>query len=694
MKGKNYLFIFFFAVLFLQFFQLFYFNKAYFYKKYNYAYWKDRFEHSQWQLPLSNRIIGDDGLFSYVGYTLAKGEDPSKNNPETQPVGKYLIGYSIILFNNPIYYSLLMGFSSLILFFLLCERLFKNKINSLFATLVLFLDPLFFSQFWKAWVDIPQLFFLLLSLLAVTYLKKSEKRIIFFAALSGISLGLFTQVKLPILFPILFAIESFVFIKNKLKKEYFIYLICLFVGIFIPYTQYFLLGNSLIDFIRLQKYIISFYYKSELINHFGAVWQSLVIGNFINISGDGITKVSEWWILWPVSLLISFFTFLYLLIKKDKNTFLKGLGFFAFLSLIIFGLIPSYPRYLLILIPFFYILFVYFIDKFIKNKYKIFLCVIIVFYGIINSYLFLLPRPDSLINNFYHNFSHMYFQDIYEENILSKNTGFTIEEFRRISMNTLKNAQVKNIEIKELERNTPLYSNSAWIKVEINYKTLNLGPFSEEKTINLVKYGSEWKIDWDWDILLNKFSPEYVVKTTIDIGRRGNILENGKIIAKDTQSYLISVNPEKIDLKKENKMLKNLSNLSGIVPVRLQNAYLENSLPGEYIPLLTLSRLISDKEKNELLSFPGVMLTSYQSRIYNSEKLTNTSLKNSFFNECCTWIYSSYNYHGLFGLEKKYDGILSGYSGGKIQIIDKDEKVIKTIVNKEFKNGQNVNISL
>jgi hypothetical protein len=692
--GKNKFVLLFLITFFVQFILIIYFNRNSFFNAYNLGYWKDRFEHSQWQLPLSNRIIGDDGLFSYVGYTLTRGEDPSKNNPETQPVAKYLIGFSIILFNNPVYYSLIMGFSSLILFFLLCERLFKNKVNSLFATLILFLDPLFFSQFWKAWVDIAQLFFLLLSLLAITYLKKSEKRIVLFSILSGVSLGLFTQVKLPIIFPILLIIESFVFIKNKLIKEYFIYLISFLVGVFIPYIQYFLLGNSLLDFIRFQKYIASFYYKSQLVNHFGAIWQSLVLGNFINISGGGLTRVLEWWLLWPVSFFISLFTFLYLLVKKDKNSFLKGLGFFVFVSLLIFGLIPSYPRYLVILIPFFYIFFVFFIDKFINNKYKLFLYVIIVMYGIINSFIFLFPKPDSLINNFYHNFSHMYFQDIYEENILSNNTNLTINEFRQISMSAMKSAQVENIEIKELERNIPLDSNKAWVKVRINYKTLNLGSFSEEKTINLIKYGSEWKINWDWGIVLNNFLPGNVVITTLDVGKRGSIIKNGKILAKDTSSYLISVNPEEIDLKKENIMLKKISSLSGIVPVRLQNAYLENVLPGEYVPLVTLSETISDNEIKELLAFSGVKLTSYQSRLYNPEELSRQSIKNTFYNECCTRIYSSYNFHGVDGLEKQFDEKLSGFNGGKIEIMDKNRSLIRTIIKKPYKNGQDVSLSL
>ena len=86
------IFGFFLLTIFLtQLLLLLFFNRTYLLGSYDASYWKERFEHSQWSMPLSNRIIGYDGLFSYVGYRLADGEDPSKINPETQPVGKYLI---------------------------------------------------------------------------------------------------------------------------------------------------------------------------------------------------------------------------------------------------------------------------------------------------------------------------------------------------------------------------------------------------------------------------------------------------------------------------------------------------------------------------------------------------------------------------------------------------------------------------
>src|SRR3989344_7148489 len=92
---KKFIICFFLLIFSVQFFQVIYFNKNAFIEKYDTAYWKDRYEHSQWQLPLSERIIGDDGLYAYAGYKLVHGLDPTIISAEVPPVGKYIFGFSI-----------------------------------------------------------------------------------------------------------------------------------------------------------------------------------------------------------------------------------------------------------------------------------------------------------------------------------------------------------------------------------------------------------------------------------------------------------------------------------------------------------------------------------------------------------------------------------------------------------------------
>ena len=40
-----------------------YSNRALLFSRFDQVYWKDKYEQSQWKLPLSQRTIGDDGLY-------------------------------------------------------------------------------------------------------------------------------------------------------------------------------------------------------------------------------------------------------------------------------------------------------------------------------------------------------------------------------------------------------------------------------------------------------------------------------------------------------------------------------------------------------------------------------------------------------------------------------------------------------
>src|ERR1035437_8043544 len=99
---KNWLLIFCFVIIVLQFSQIIYINRSLFTQKYDSSYWKDRYEHSQYVLPVSQRIIGDDGLYSYAGYRLINGESIENTATFKPPVGIYLLGFSIFAFHNPI----------------------------------------------------------------------------------------------------------------------------------------------------------------------------------------------------------------------------------------------------------------------------------------------------------------------------------------------------------------------------------------------------------------------------------------------------------------------------------------------------------------------------------------------------------------------------------------------------------------
>src|SRR3989344_4353489 len=692
-KSKHALVIFCCFIIFIQIIQIVYFERAFFKESYDVSYWKDRFEHSQWVLPLSKRIIGDDGLFSFIGYDLINGGTLSGYNAETPPLGKYLIGLSILIFKNPAYYAIFFGIGSLFLFYLISKKLLGANMLGLFASAFLFADPLFINQFWKAWVDIAQLFFLLVNIFFfLVFLYNKNNKVFVFSIVSGISLGLFAETKTPILLPSILLLESVCFVYKKKIKEYFVFIFGVFIGILIPYSKFFLDGNSFLDFLRLQKYVVDFYLKSQVVAHKEAIWQTLFLGKFPNISDGSFTSVSEWWIMWPVISGVGIFSSLIFLFKKNVKLIWKGIAFFILSSLVMYTFIPAYPRYLVIILPFFYILFVKAIVSIISKRKATLIFVTILVYGTIHATFFLQPRPEVVLNNFYYNLSNKYFQDIYQENISAYySPKISREKFRFIGQRALEKATVKAIEVKEIKRNIPTFGNSGSTKISVTYKTERLGSFFEDKNVELLKENGQWKVIWDWDLILIGFLPEYNVVAEESQGRRGRILDSkGEVLAEDSKGYLIAISPEKINFREENIMLNFLSRIGSVKNVHLQNAYLENVLPGSSVSLFTLSTDLSDNLKERIASFSGVRILPHVSRIYKTDEIDPLSIKNVLYEECCTIIYSSNNYHGIYGVEKEYDRVLSGYDGGEIIIRDKKGSIIRNVFSKSKKDGQDV----
>jgi len=69
------------------------------------------------------------------------------------------------------------------------------------------------------------------------------------------------------------------------------------------------------------------------------------------------------------------------------------------------------------------------------------------------------------------------------------------------------------------------------------------------------------------------------------------------------------------------------------------------------------------------------------------------TIANTTYSECCSRIYSSSNYHGVTGIEKQYDKQLSGYNGGTLSLVDKRGKLIRTLITRQPKNGEDITIS-
>lgn len=354
--------------------------------RFNPAYWQYRYDSSQWVIPLNcpaiakerpphsehydwcvknhamNKkqiLLGDDGLYAYEGWQYLQGKDPTALNPEVPPLGKYLIGISIIIFHNQNIFALLSGIFALIALYFISLFLFKKKIVALIPVTVFSLEPLFYTQIRAPFLDLLNLSFFLMTTLF--FLKKNY-------LISGIFLGLMMATKssaatfimvssTQIAYLILLSINkivgghspkkkattTFQTIWKVIAKEFCWLFVSLLVALVIftaTYIVFFLQGHNVREFLGVQKYIIHFYSIGAKGN-ITDPWQILIFGKWQTWFA-GVRPIPEWHIGWMALTIFSAIYGILCLVQKK----IEPLGFlliWVIVAMAFFGLAPMFP---------------------------------------------------------------------------------------------------------------------------------------------------------------------------------------------------------------------------------------------------------------------------------------------------------------------------------------------------------------
>lgn len=334
-------------------------NRYFFNAPFNFKVYEKKYNQSQWVIPNSKNPISDEDLYTYAGYKYIKGLNPILLNPEAPPLGKYLIGLSILLFNNQRVVSLIISIFSLLLIFLL---IYINISSIAAASLAVFftsINTLFADQFIHSpQLDIFQLFFLLLfSLFFTIFQKLKNYKYLFFA---GFFFGGFISIKFFLMYFSLInasLIIYYFFKKQTIKKALTQIVIINGIGLIIyvlTYFRYFILGGTIRSFLGTQKWIVLFYSSSQIdITKLLGNYLSLIFFNRWRFWIEGYPTIhyQYWSMLWPIIFVLGLFS-VYKLIK-DKKTVKNNLVFFIVSFILVYNILlfitPVYPRYLLLL---------------------------------------------------------------------------------------------------------------------------------------------------------------------------------------------------------------------------------------------------------------------------------------------------------------------------------------------------------
>lgn len=132
-------------------------NQHYFLRKFDPVYMGNLYSQSQYVIgERSKGGIGDDGLYAFAGYYyLFQKGDISSVNFEHPPLGKYLIGLSILFFGNENIINIIYFFFLLLLTYKLSQILLSDRILSVLSVGILSLDSLFLDNLVRSLLDLP-----------------------------------------------------------------------------------------------------------------------------------------------------------------------------------------------------------------------------------------------------------------------------------------------------------------------------------------------------------------------------------------------------------------------------------------------------------------------------------------------------------------------------------------------------------
>lgn len=336
-------------------------SDAFFSRTYNarYSELKRLYYSSQYTVKKDPVIVTDEAIESFLAGAFLKGANPIMFIHDHPPLGKYIIGLSIFIFDNENTIIIPLYLLSILCVFLIGKETLKNTLAALVPTALFSNEPLMYSKLLITPVpELVQLPFILFSIYFFVRFTQG-KHIYRWAILASLSLGSVISIRFFILgVVLLFSQFAFLILKRnvKLMTTYIFFLPFSLFVLEASYLKTIIASGSVVKPIAVQKYILS--YHSSKFTQLFTVWDLLLFNRWHTWWGDrSIATDPNWLITWPLSVISSVILSILGIIRKIKlldSEMILLLWVFSYGFMLSFGY--SSVRYFLPLIPCFYIL--------------------------------------------------------------------------------------------------------------------------------------------------------------------------------------------------------------------------------------------------------------------------------------------------------------------------------------------------
>ncbi len=553
-------------------------HRAEFLTPFEYAYVRNFYDHSHWSVPLSQRKMGDGLLYQIAGYELVTNNSFTEINPEAPPMGKYLIGWSILLTKSGAWVNVPLFFLLLTFSYFCARAFFKEEWQRWLTVFLIAWQPLVWQQLFQTTLDLGQVVWLTGWVLFVIALLSAKKPIqhLWPTVGAGLCLGFFISTKIAFFSgPLLLLVGGLLLFR---KKQWWLLGSLLIAGavygsMYLPY----LLATNIHATLSLQKWIMNYWLSSSSRAVPGITLLTLASGLYL---GHWQGAKWQWLAIWHPTWMLGSFVIGWWLVKKKtlrtSSTPAQLTLLFCLAALVVsLSLVPLFERYLLLVIPFVSLTTVWLLT--LLPQYQRKLLTGLLGWTILQTVILLPPSLSESVKEI----ERVAAVPSYQELWAFLDSGDQQQYDRNTFWHTAQTAHYQaGITATTWRIKTPLLA-SSWqtqvpIAIAISHQT-PVGVVSYTQPAMLYRREGKWTVDWDWRLVLPEWQPNQTLTLEYTLQSSPLQTSTGVVVAESGMIPAIFVTPSSI--QDELALNAQIERLTGMSKPQQELRYKVSQLP-------------------------------------------------------------------------------------------------------------------
>lgn len=253
----------------------------------------------------------------------------------------------------------------------------------------------------------------------------------------------------------------------------------------------------------------------------------------------------------------------------------------------------------------------------------------------------------------------------------------------------VKDINIKDRDIKKVSKNKKQVT--AKYELQTNY-----GEINRDVKLNFIKEDKDWKLDWNQSVIIPGMKKNQSINIEPLKSERGKILDRNNVeLATTGTAHEVGIVPNNVSTSDYKAIAEKLDLSESYIKQQTEQEWVKDDT---FVPLKTVQDMNQDlknfvekyhltSQETESREYPfeeaTTHLLGYVGPI-NSEELKQKAFKG----------YKKDAIVGKKGIEKLYDKELQNKGGYRVTIIDDQNKVIDTLIEKKKKDGKDIKLTI